>query len=201
MRRLEAAQRVEPDGRARASPSESWRTATFRKADEEDFLNKYGRYLSGDDQIARFDRILREGRPQAARDLLPKLPPDYQPLANARLAMATRAADAATVLRGVPAAKLAEPAIKLEQLAWLRRTGNLDEAKALARCSRRPTRPTRGGTSASSSRATCSRRAIAADAYAVTVPHGQTKGVAFAEAEFLAGWIALRHLKKTGRRR
>ena len=37
----------------------------------------------------------------------------------------------------------------------------------------------------------------AADAYAVVVPHGQTKGVAFAEAEFLAGWIALRHLKKT----
>jgi soluble lytic murein transglycosylase len=29
------------------------------------------------------------------------------------------------------------------------------------------------------------------------VPHGQTKGVAFAEAEFLAGWIALRKLKKT----
>src|SRR5260370_39720114 len=37
----------------------------------------------------------------------------------------------------------------------------------------------------------------AADAYAVTVPHGLTKGVAFAEAEFLAGWIALRHLKRT----
>ena len=36
----------------------------------------------------------------------------------------------------------------------------------------------------------------AADAYAVTVPHGLTRGVAFAEAEFLAGWIALRHLKK-----
>ena len=31
---------------------------------------------------------------------------------------------------------------------------------------------------------------------AVTVPHGQAKGVAFAEAEFLAGWIALRHLKR-----
>ena len=64
-------------------------------------------------------------------------------------------------------------------------------------CSRRPPRPRRGGTSASSWRATCSRRDIAAEAYAVTVPHGQTKGVAFAEAEFLAGWIALRHLKKT----
>ncbi len=28
------------------------------------------------------------------------------------------------------------------------------------------------------------------------VQHGQTRGLAFAEAEFLAGWIALRHLKK-----
>jgi len=36
----------------------------------------------------------------------------------------------------------------------------------------------------------------AADAYAVTVGHGLTRGVPFAEAEFLAGWIALRHLKK-----
>ena len=29
------------------------------------------------------------------------------------------------------------------------------------------------------------------------MPHGLTRGVSFAEAEFLAGWIALRHLKKT----
>ncbi len=35
-----------------------------------------------------------------------------------------------------------------------------------------------------------------ADAYAVVVGHGLTKGGAFADAEFLAGWIALRHLKK-----
>jgi len=30
----------------------------------------------------------------------------------------------------------------------------------------------------------------------VALQHGQTRGIAFAEAEFLAGWIALRHLKK-----
>src|SRR5438045_7904 len=68
---------------------------------------------------------------QVARELLPKLPPDYQPLANARLAMATRAADAPTVLRGVSAARLDEPAIKLERAQWLRRTGSLDDAKSL----------------------------------------------------------------------
>src|SRR5437763_1825207 len=125
MRRLEAATATSPADVPRLA-SDSWRNATFKQADEEEFLNKYGRHLSGDDQIARFDRILREGRAQTARDLLPKLPPDYQPIANARLAMATRAADAITVLRGVPAAKLAEPATKLERLGWLRRTGNFD---------------------------------------------------------------------------
>ena len=60
-----------------------------------------------------------------------KLPPDYQPLANARLAMATRAADAVTVLRGVAPAKLDAPAIQLERAQWMRRTGSLDDARAL----------------------------------------------------------------------
>src|SRR5258708_24127686 len=110
---------------------DSWQNATFRRTDENDFLNRYGQLLTPQDQVARFDRILRDGRAQVARDLLPKLPPDYQPLANARLAMATRAADAPTVLRGVSAARLDDPAIKLQRAQWMRRTGSLDDAKAL----------------------------------------------------------------------
>src|SRR5262245_24551736 len=176
--------------------SDTWQNATFRAADENEFLNRYGQLLSGQDQIARFDRILREGRPQVARELVPKLPPDYQPLANARLAMATRAADAPTVLRGVAAAKLDEPAIKLERAQWLRRTGSLDDAKALLAA------PVANQNDAWwNERHQLARDLLAAgraaDAYAVTVPHGMTRGVAFAEAEFLAGWIALRHLKRT----
>ncbi|MFI4998815.1 MAG: transglycosylase SLT domain-containing protein [Reyranellales bacterium] len=175
--------------------SDTWRNATFRAADEDDFLNKYGQYLSGDDQIARFDRILRAGRPQVAAGLVSKLPPDYQPLANARLAMATRAADAPTILRGVAPARLNDPTIRLERAGWLRRTGNLEEAKTLM------TAPATGQTNAWwNERQQLARDLLAAgraaDAYAVTVQHGLTKGVAFAEAEFLAGWIALRHLKR-----
>jgi soluble lytic murein transglycosylase len=194
LKRLAAAQSVSPSSVPKVA-SDSWRHATFKKADEEEFLNKYGQHLSGDDQIARFDRILREGRAPTARELLPRLPPEYQPLAEARLAMVTRAADATTVLRGIPAAKLAEPTVKLEQLAWLRRTGKLNEAKALAQ---QP--PASQDGSWWNERQQLARDMLAAghpaDAYAVTVQHGQTKGVAFAEAEFLAGWIALRHLKK-----
>ena len=195
MRRLEAANTVSPNDVAKFA-RDSWQNATFRNADENDFLNRYGHLLTGPDQIARFNRILREGRPQIARELLPKLPPDYQPVANARLAMATRAADAPTVLRGVAAARLNEPAVRLERAQWLRRTGNLDEAKTVMSGNQ--------GTNQTDAwwneRNQLARDLLAAgrpaDAYAVVVGHGLTKGVPFAEAEFLAGWIALRHLKK-----
>jgi soluble lytic murein transglycosylase len=195
MRRMEAAQAASPNDLKKFA-SDSWRGATFRNADENEFLNRYGQLLSGEDYIARFDRLMLEGKPQVARDLVAKLPPDYQPLANARLAMATRAADAVTVLRGVPAAKLDEPAIKLERAQWLRRTGSLDEVRALL------AKPVASQNDAWwNERNQVARDLLgagrAADAYAVVAPHGLTKGVSFAEAEFLAGWIALRHLRKT----
>ena len=78
MRRLEAAQAAS-SGDVQKFASDSWQNATFRSSDENDFLNRYGQLLTPQDHIARFDRILRDGRPQVARDLLPKLPPDYQP--------------------------------------------------------------------------------------------------------------------------
>ncbi len=194
MRRLEAAQAAAPNDVARFA-RDTWHNATLRNSDENDFLNRYGHLLTPQDHVARFDRILRSGRPQVARDLVAKLPPDYQPVANARLAMATRAADAPTVIRGVSAAKLNEPAIKLERAQWLRRTGSIEEAKSMLT-----------GPGAPQSDAWWTERDLVArellgagkpaEAYAVVAGHGLTKGVAFAEAEFLAGWIALRHLKK-----
>jgi soluble lytic murein transglycosylase len=194
MRRMGAASEVAPDQLQRLA-GESWRSGTFRAADETEFFTKWGRLLTSQDHIARFDRIMREGRPQVARELLNRLPSDYQPVATARLAMATRAADAATVLKGVSAQSLAEPTIRLERAQWLRRSGNLDEAKTLL------AGPIANQTNAWwNERHQLARDLLAAnraaDAYAVALGHGQTRGIAFAEAEFLAGWIALRHLKK-----
>ena len=195
MRRMAAVAASNPSDVPKMA-SETWRNATLRNSDEEEFLGKYSQYLTADDHIARFDRILREGRPQNARDLVAKLPPDYQSLANARLAMATKAADTVTILRGVAPARLNEPNIRFERLQWMRRSGNLDDAKALL-VSQNP-----GQTEAWwNERQLIARELLAAgraaDAYAVVVPHGQSKGIAFAEAEFLAGWIALRHLRRT----
>ena len=194
MRRLEAAGTAAPKDVARFA-RDTWQNATLRNADENDFLNRYAQFLTGPDQVARFDRILREGRPLVARDLVPKLPPDYLPVANARLAMAARAADAATLLRALPPARLNEPTLRFERMQWIRRTGTLDEAKAAL------AGPIPNQNDAWWNERNLVVRALLdadrpSDAYAVAIGHGLTKGVAFAEAEFLAGWIALRQLKK-----
>ncbi|WP_422035051.1 lytic transglycosylase domain-containing protein [Reyranella sp.] len=194
MRRLEAAATAAPNDVARFA-RDTWQNATLRNSDENDFLNRYAQLLTGPDQVARFDRILREGRHQVARDLVPKLPPDYQPVANARLAMAARAADAATLVRALPAARLNEPTLRFERMQWIRRTGTLDEAKAAL------AGPIPNQTDAWWNERNLVVRALLdadrpADAYTVAIGHGLTKGVSFAEAEFLAGWIALRQLKK-----
>jgi soluble lytic murein transglycosylase len=194
LRRLEAAASVSPANVPKFA-SDSWRSATFKQADENEFLNKYGHLLKPEDNIARFDRILHEGRTQVASQLLSRLPPEYQPIATARLAMASKAADAVTVLRGVAPASLNEPTMRFERLQWMRRTGKLDDAKSLLLS------PVTGQTDAWwNERQQIARDLLAAgraaDAYAIVQQHGQTKGVAFAEAEFLAGWIALRHLRK-----
>lgn len=194
LRRLEAASSVSPTSVQKLA-SESWRAATFRQSDEDEFLTKYGHLLTPDDHVARFDRILREGRPQVAASLLPKLPPDYQSIANARLAMATKAADAVTIIRGVAPARLNEPTLRLERLQWMRRTGNLDEAKALLVTST-PDQNDAWWNERQQIARDLLATGRAADAYAVVQQHGQSKGIAFAEAEFLAGWIALRHLHK-----
>ncbi len=194
MRRLEAASTAAPNDVARFA-RDTWQNATLRNSDENDFLNRYAQLLTGPDQVARFDRILREGRHQVARDLVPKLPPDYQPVANARLAMATRAADTAALLRALPPARLNDPTLRFERMQWIRRTGTLDEAKAAL------AGPLPNQNDAWWNERNLVVRALLdadrpADAYAVATGHGLTKGVSFAEGEFLAGWIALRQLKK-----
>lgn len=194
LRRLEAAGAASPGDLARLA-GESWRAATFRPADEADFLQRYSQYLTPADTIERFDRILRAGRPQVARELLSRLPPDYQPLATARLAMATRAPDAAALLKALPEAKLDEPAVRLERLRWLRLTGKLDEARTLL--GEPGTPPTEAF---ANERQLLARDLFAAGrvvvAYELAVAHGQARGAAFAEAEFFAGWLALRFLKR-----
>jgi soluble lytic murein transglycosylase len=196
MRRLAASASAAPTKLATAV-RESWRLGTFRPADELEFLNRYRQHLGDADHIARFDRLVREGRDKPARDLLAILPPAYHATAEARLALLTRAPDAVTLLRGLPAERQRDPRIGFEQLRYLRRTGDAVQAAALLR---QGTFQAAADDDWWQERQQLARDALQArraqEAYDLAAAHGLTRGTGFADAEFLAGWIALRQLNK-----
>ena len=191
MKRLAALATVQP-ATLPAVVRQTWRDATFRPSDEAEFLARYGQHLVDSDHVARFDRFIREGREKPAADMLTRLPPDYRPTAEVRLALLTRAPNAVTLLRGLPAERQADPRLALEQLRYLRRTGDAAQAAQIAR------RSGQGEGDWWLDREALARDALQAkraqDAYDIVAVHGLSRGASFAEAEFLAGWIALRHL-------
>lgn len=196
MRRLEAAAAA-ARGELTALARESWRTATFRQQDELAFLADYGTHMRPADHFERFDRLLREGKDKVARELLPRLSPADKAVAEARLALVTRAPEATVLLRAVPADRQADRRLMLERVRWLRRTNEQAGARqALLSLSPAILQDEEWWTE----RQYHAREALQAgrgeEAYKLTVAHGLKRGLGFAEAEFMAGWIALRWLKR-----
>ena len=198
MRRLEAAEAAAPNEVA-ALARESWHNATFRPQDEMAFLARYGAHLRPADHFARFDRLMREGRDKVARELLPRLSPADKAVAEARLALATRAPEVAIALRAVPSDRQTDGRLMLDRLRWLRRTGDQAGARQLLLSLPASVRQNREWWNERQLLVRDSLQAgRAEEAYKLVVGHGLTRGAAFAEAEFLAGWIALRWLKRPG---
>jgi len=84
-----------------------WTEADFGPTDEKEFLARHGDAIRSEDDVVRLDRLLWDGRNEAARRLLPRVSPDYRALAEARLALAAMAPNAETLAGKVPSPLLA----------------------------------------------------------------------------------------------
>lgn len=196
MRRLEAAEAVAPNEVA-ALARESWHNATFRPQDEAAFLARYGMHLRSADHLTRFDRLLRENKDKVARELLPRLDSADKTVAEARLAMATRAPEVQTMLRNVPAERQTDRRLLFERVRWLRRTNEQASARQLLLSLDTSVPQDEDWWAERQYHARESLQASRAEeAYKLVVGHGLKRGAGFAEAEFMAGWIALRWLKR-----
>ncbi|MBX3500408.1 MAG: transglycosylase SLT domain-containing protein [Alphaproteobacteria bacterium] len=196
MRRIEAIEAAAPKEIANVA-RESWHNATFRQQDEAAFLAHYGAHLRPSDHFARFDRLMREGRDKVARELLPRLSPPDMAVAEARLAMATRAPEVTAMLRVVPADRQVDHRLMFERLRWLRRTNDQAGARQLLLTLNPSVQQDEDWWVERQYHVRESLQAgRAAEAYKLAVGHGLKRGAGFAEAEFLAGWIALRWLKR-----
>jgi len=175
----------------------AWIEGNFPRAQARRFYNKHRKILSMTDNIKRLDRLLWQGRYGPARRMTYLAPADWQRLAQARYSLRRRTGNVDYLISKVPPHLTNHPGLVFERLRWRRRK-NKDNAVDLAQ-SLPAALP--HAEIWWDERSTLARRAITkgriTDAYRIASRNGLKPGTAaFAEAEWLSGWISLRFLKE-----
>ncbi len=174
----------------------AWVEADFTGVDEKNFLARHGAALTSEDDDRRLDRLLWDGKTEAAHRMLPLVSLEYRALAEARLALAAQAPNAEALVTRVPARLQSDPGLLYERLRWRRKKDMIDGAVEILLAQPGDlVRPTAWA----AERQIVARKILAtgnADlAYRLTQQHGLIEGNAYSDAEFLLGYIALRYKK------
>lgn len=203
LRCAEAAERTarEPDADARRA----WLVGITDAAAETAFMRRWGRVLTLDDQRRRFERLAWTERPNPGGTLARqavRLDPPHRPGAEARLALRRDDPAGPSLFAHLSPAAQAEPGLVLDLARWFRRANRDIEAAqvwtgrgAAAEQAAPPERQALFW----EERNIVARRLLRAqqdqlayDVAALPTPAKEAR----LDAEFLAGWIALRRLER-----
>lgn len=193
---LRCAEAMAIDGRtndANALARKAWVNAIDDIQTEAAFHRRWDGIVTADDQWARFQRLAWRNDQAAARQVT-RLDPAHHKAAEARLATKRDDPQAEALATALPPALRDDPGLTLDRVRALQHGGNLAAAASLLGS------VTAEGHDAAfwAERNLLARKLIQAGdaktAYAVVAAHGQTADEPKAEAEFLAGFIALRLL-------
>lgn len=183
--------------RAAQVAAEAWRRLPL-SADEEQALQDLAPQAVARAHVARADHLLWEGRLTEAQRMLPRLPPGWQALARARIALRSEAEGVDALIAAVPADLAAHPGLAHDRMQWRARKGRGAEAAALM-LERSASAEALGRPEAWADRRALLARQLLRDgqartAYRLAAQHRLDPGADFADLEFLAGFIALRRL-------
>lgn len=182
--------------KGRAMLREAWVHGNFGIGQERDFLNKHRGILTHEDHGRRLDRLLWEGRDDAARHMLSKVREADRDLAEARLALRTGRGNGDLAIAKLSKEARQDPGLVYERIRWRRKKGKEAEAIQLMLDMDKAGRPE----IVWEERNVLARKALSqgliSEAYRMVAGHGMKPGGAdYADAEWLAGWIKLRFLK------
>ena len=176
----------------------AWVEHQFSRAREAEILRNYAAHLTLQAHQDRLNRLLWEQRFDDSRRMLQLVDAQARAVANARLKLAARARGADSAFANVPSQLRRDSGLVFDQARYLRRRGQDENAIPLL-----ITAPTAPHTTSSLERWWTERKILARkalkegqyqEAYSLAAGHGHKNGVAFADGEFLAGWIALQYL-------
>lgn len=172
-----------------------WIRTDFTRGDEAVFLAEHGSRLTPEAHHARLDRLVWDGDDSAIARMRSLVGAEVWQWAQARLLLARQASGVDQAIRAVAPALRYSPELLYERVRWRRRQDLT--AGAIALLAEQPADPPQLSRWWHE-RHVLARRVMAKNdyqaAYALVSPHGQRQGVGFAQAEWLAGWLALRQM-------
>mgnify|MGYP006274095163 CR=1 FL=1 len=185
------------DEKAQRAIRTAWHDYTLDSNTTDEVLVRYGEFLTPFDHQRRADFLLWTGQRSAARRLKPRLNDGWRRLVDARIALAARARGVDDAVRAVPDDLQENAGLLYERAKWRRRKGWQDRATPLLVGIEGAGVPKAGRHRLWDERHIAMRSALKDrdfdSAYALSAPHGLDSGLDFAQAEWAAGWIALRH--------
>ncbi len=178
----------------------AWSTLPFAP-DQEEALIALMPEAVGFVHELRLTTLLWEGRTREAERLMKRVPDDLQALARARLALQTEGKGVTGLIEAVPKARASDPGLAYDRFIWRMKRDLYDEAAELI-LERSESAETLGRPQAWAERRAILARYLmrngrAKEAYRIAANHHiavDNGASAYADLEFLAGFIALRRL-------
>ncbi len=195
MRYVDALAATRQTQKIAAAVRNHWREDNMGEDEQRTFLERFGSSLTGADTFYRLDRVLWDKQYEQAERLYPMLSPGVRALAEARMALSKNSSAAPTLVQRVPQTLQRDPGLLFERTRYRRKKDDMAGAYEMIRLAgNRLGKPEKWW----DERNVVARDLLSTDsyqaAYHVVASHGADKGQEFSDAEFMAGWIALRFL-------
>ncbi len=186
------------DARAKALFKQYWREGAFNTEQQKKLLARYSNILTAEDNDVRLDNLIWDENFERAEVALGYVSRSVAALGKARIALAREGHGVEGLIANVPPALQNDKGLIFERARW-RRRNDLD-SRALELLNKVGADNLPHPDKWWKERHILARRAIEdknyALAYRLATQHGKDEGLAFAEGEWLAGWMALNYLNR-----
>ncbi|MGB0659244.1 MAG: lytic transglycosylase domain-containing protein [Mangrovicoccus sp.] len=186
---------------AEAELARAWRELAFTEEEHKLYLSRYSSLLAPH-HTARLDAVLWRGAFTEATYMRPLVDDGWAALLDARRALRQDQPGVDTLIAKVPAQRAMDAGLAYERMQWRARKGRMEAAVELM-LERSDTAEKLGRPEAWADRRRRYARQYMRDknylqAYRIASIHQLTEGNAFADLEWLSGYIALRFLNEPG---
>jgi soluble lytic murein transglycosylase len=171
----------------------AWVEDNFSAPEEKVFLEKFHGLIPSADQVQRLDSLIWRQQFDQAKRQMNRVDEGHRWVADARMKLLADQGGFDAALRKVPASLENDPGLLYARIHWRRVKGHDADARALMlKVPANVPRPELWWRERESEIRQALTEGANSEAYRLARDHRQTQGTQLADAEFLAGWIALR---------